>query len=239
MLERNALKTERDSPLPTDYPHSVEEDQIKPETFLFIKTDLRLVVNLQQCVKAQQSQAYAKKVKLSNLKEMAKTVAYVQEHGFNTQEDLLTALSETQTQAHDVRKSLRSTEQQLKKINEQIHYTGQYLANKNIYSQYLKSKNKRQFRQEHSSEIALYESARKILKGNSSGNKLPSMKILKAEKERLSALKNSQYEAYQNLQRYQKELKTVCANVDMILDNGHSRQPEQQISQDDIFQTPL
>ena len=46
------------------------------------------------------------------------------------------------------------------------------------------------------------------------------MKTLQAEKEKLSVLKDSQYETYQNLQCYQKELKTVCANVDMIL--GHS-----------------
>ena len=34
---------------------------------LFIKSDLRLVVDLQTCVKAQQSRAYAQKVKISNL----------------------------------------------------------------------------------------------------------------------------------------------------------------------------
>lgn len=43
------------------------------------------------------------------------------------------------------------------------------------------------------------------------------MKTLKAEKEKLTALKNTQYEAYQNLRGYQNELKTVCTNVDMIL----------------------
>ena len=232
MLERNARQSEKNKPLPNEYQHSAEEKQTAPETFVFIKTDLRLVVDLQQCVKAQQSQAYARKVKLSNLKEMAKTVAYVQEHGYATQEDLLTAFSEVQTQTNDIRKSLRNTEQQLKKINEQIHYTGQYLANKSIYSQYLKSKNKKRFRQEHSSEITLYETARKVLKETSGNDKLPSMKMLKAEKEKLSVLKTSQYEAYQNLQSYQKELKTVCANVDMILRNEHHPQLKLQVDKD-------
>ena len=46
-------------------------------SFLFIKSDLRLVTDLQHCIKAQQSQAYTQKVKLSNLKMMAQTVAYV------------------------------------------------------------------------------------------------------------------------------------------------------------------
>lgn len=55
---------------------------------LFIKSDLRLVVDLQTCVKAQQNRAYAQKVKLSNLQEMAKTIAYIQEHEYDTREIL-------------------------------------------------------------------------------------------------------------------------------------------------------
>lgn len=202
------------------------------EPLLFIKTDLRLVIDLQQCVKAQQSRAYAHRVKLTNLKQMAKTIAYVQEHGFDTRQDLSAALDDAGTQTGEMRKALRSTEQRIKEINEQIHYTGQYLANKNTYSQYLKSRNKKHFRQEHQTEITLYETARKSLKERSGTDKLPSIKSLKEEKEKLSRLKDSQYAAYKNLREYQKELKTVCSNVDMILENSHSQQMIQQKSQD-------
>lgn len=59
-----------------------------PMVILFIKSDLRLVVDLQTCVKAQQSRAYAQKVKISNLQQMARTVAYVQEHGYDSYEKL-------------------------------------------------------------------------------------------------------------------------------------------------------
>ena len=211
----------------TSGPHdSKAESEAEIPAFIFIKSDLRLVVDLQQCVKAQQNHAYAQKVKLSNLQQMAKTVAYVQEHGYDTQDSLQTAFSEAQSQTADMRKALRSTEQKLKEVNEQIHYTGQYLANKSIYSQFLKSKNKKSFRQEHQTEITLYETARKILKEQSNDGKLPSMKALKAEKEKLAALKSSQYKAYQNLRGYEKELKTVCTNVDVILGKSHSRQSE-------------
>lgn len=241
LLEENAERKKSNSipepPSPDNHisdnrTSAQEPGQPEMSTFIFIKSDLRLVIDLQQCVKAQQSQAYTRQVKLSNLQQMAKTVAYVQEHGYDTQDDLLTAFSEAQTQTSDMRKALRSTEQRLKEINEQIHYTGQYLANKSVYSQYLKSKNKKKFRQEHQSEITLYETARKILKERSDGEKLPSMKILKAEKEKLAALKKSQYEIYQNLRGYQNELKTVCSNVDMILGKDHAKQHEPEKNQD-------
>lgn len=90
-----------------------------------------------------------------------------------------------------MRKALRSTEQQLREIREQIHYTGQYLANKSVYGEYPKSKNKKKFRQEHQSEITLYETARKILKEKSGGGNLPTLKVLKEKEAELSALKES------------------------------------------------
>lgn len=221
LFERNA-----DHQISSDPSIANSEEKTEIPVFVFIKSDLRLVVDLQQCVKAQQNQAYAQKVKLSNLQQMAKTVAYIQEHGYDTLDDLQAAFSESQSQTADIRKALRSTEQNLKEINEQIHYTGKYLENKSVYSRFLKSKNKKQFRQEHQAEITLYETARKILKERANGEKLPSMKYLKSEKEKLTVLRNSQHEAYQNLYRYEKELKTVCTNVDTILGKDHSRHPQ-------------
>lgn len=199
--------------------------------FIFIKSDLRLVRDLQTCVKAQESPAYARRVKLTNLQQMAKTVAYIQEHGYDSGEALSDAFSQAQSQTSDMRKALRSTEEKLKEVNQQIHYTGQYLANKSMYKQYLVSRNKKQFRQEHGAEIALYEAARKFLKDSAGGGKLPSIKLLKEEKAKLTELKNRQYGTYQNLQGYEKELKTVKTNVEMILGKGQDRQePERETS---------
>ena len=53
---------------------------MEPYFLLPFKSDLRLVVDLQDNVTARQSHAYAQKVKISNLQQMAKTIAYVQEH---------------------------------------------------------------------------------------------------------------------------------------------------------------
>lgn len=188
-----------------------------PHTFLFIKSDLRLVTDLQHCIKAQQSQAYAQKVKLSNLKMMAQTVAYIQEHGFQSKADLDTALSDASAQSTDARNTLKSTENTLKNVNEQIHYTGQYLANKSIYSDYRKSRNKEKFYDDHRAELTLYESALRILKEKSQGNKLPTLKMLREEKNRLTELQTMQREDFNARREHERELRTVCSNVDIIL----------------------
>ena len=198
-----------------------------PVPFIFIKSDLRLVIDLQTCIKAQQSEAYAQKVKLSNLKQMAQTVAYIQEHGYDSLEDFHTALDQASDQASAARKSLKDTEQQLKDVNEQIHFTGQYLAYKNVYADYRKSRNKNKFYEEHRAELSLYDTALRTLKEKSAGNKLPSMKALYAEKDQLIELQDSQREDFSNRRDYERELRTVSANIDMIL--GKNREQEQQI----------
>ena len=198
-----------------------------PVPFIFIKSDLRLVIDLQTCIKAQQSEAYAQKVKLSNLKQMAQTLAYIQEHGYNSLEDFHTALDQASDQASAARKSLKDTDQQLKDVNEQIHFTGQYLAYKNVYADYRKSRNKDKFYEEHRAELSLYDTALRTLKEKSAGNKLPSMKALYAEKDRLIELRDTQREDFSNRRNYERELRAVSSNIDMIL--GKSHEQEQQI----------
>ncbi|RGF21894.1 rlx protein [Firmicutes bacterium AM10-47] len=201
-----------------------------PVPFIFIKSDLRLVIDLQTCIKAQQSEAYAQKIKLSNLKQMAQTLAYIQEHGYNSLEDFHTALDQASDQTSAARKSLKDTEQQLKNVNEQIHFTGQYLAYKNVYADYRKSRNKDKFYEEHRAELSLYDTALRTLKEKSVGNKLPSMKALYAEKDRLIELRDMQREDFSNRRDYERELRTVSANIDMIL--GKSHEQEQQIEKE-------
>ena len=203
-----------------------------PHTFLFIKSDLRLVTDLQHCIKAQQSQAYAQKVKLSNLKMMAQTVAYVQEHGFQSKADLDTALSDASAQSTDARNTLKSTENTLKNVNEQIHYTGQYLANKSIYSDYRKSRNKEKFYGDHRAELTLYESALRILKEKSQGNKLPTLKMLREEKNRLTELQTMQREDFNARREHERELRTVCSNVDIILGTSQAQNRQREHTQE-------
>ena len=202
---------------------SSDSSQI-PVPFIFIKSDLRLVIDLQTCIKAQQSEAYAQKVKLTNLKQMAQTVAYIQEHGYDTRADFNTALTNAESQTSLARKKMKDTEQQLKNVNEQIHFTGQYLAYKDLYAQYRKSHNRNKFYEEHKAELSLYETALRVLKEKSNGQKLPSMKSLYQEKDRLTELREVQRSDFYSHRDQERELKTVDANIDMIL----GKKPEQE-----------
>ena len=202
-----------------------------PVAILFVRSDLRLVVDLQTNIKAQQSAAYAQKVKITNLKEMAKTVCYIQEHGYDTRDNLTATLDDITAKLTDARKTLRGTENRIKELNEQIHYVGQYQARKSVQTQFLKSRNKKKFRQEHRTDLDLYNEGVKYIKEHFDG-KVPSLKSLKAERDQLLQMKDAQYGTYRYFQDYQKELRTLCSNVDAILGKDRSREQTKEKSRD-------
>ena len=193
-----------------------------PVAILYVRSHLRLVVDLQANIKAQQSAAYARKVKLSNLKEMARTVVYVQEHGYDTREDLLRCQTEVSGKLDAASSSLREADAKLKEINERIHYTGQYYACRPTQSEFLKSRNKKKFREEHRAELDLYNEAVRYFKENASG-KVPAIKPLKAEKEQLQQLIKRQKKLLSSLRQEQKELQTASSNIDAILGDASTQ----------------
>ena len=187
-----------------------------PVAILYVRSHLRLVTDLQTCIKAQQSQAYARKVKLSNLKEMAKTVVYIQEHGYDTQDALTATRDEARHRFAAAEKALVQTDAQIRLINEQIHYAGQYLATRQVQGIFLKAANKKQFRAAHLDELEKYNAARKYFKEHRDGS-IPSLKELKEERAKLQAQRKQQSTEREYYYAYQKELDTACSNVEAIL----------------------
>ena len=216
--------------------HSPETDYRKdPLAIFYYRTQLRLVVDLQTNVKAMQSEAYAQKVKITNLQQMANTLIYIQEHGYDTRKDLSTVTSEAREKLTEAYNKRRELSEKMKVLNSQIHYTGQYFASKSTYAELLKSDNKKNFRNEHISEITAYEEARDWLKNYYPDGKMLSLKSLKERKRKLQESIDSEKSVIHIYKNHCKELETVSANVDAILkrqametEKIHSRTTEHQ-----------
>ena len=101
---------------------------------------------------------------------------------------------------------------------------GQYLSTKATYKEFLQAGNKKLYRSAHQDEIARYEEAVQFLKRNSTDGTIPTMKNLRAEKEKLFSARAAQYESYTYFKDYYHELQTACRNVDMILESEHTQQ---------------
>ena len=208
--------------------------QADPITILYIRSKLRLVTDLQTCVKAQQNQAYAHKVKLTNLKQMAETIVYVQEHGYDTRDDLQNQYKEILSKGQRAKSALNAVSAELKVTNMQLKHLGRYYANRRIHNQMTKSLNKKKFRQQHQKELAAYKESKDWLEGQFPDGTFPTVKELQIKKDALEnrkAMLQSNYEYYRD---YEKDLKTVTFNVDEILgfdtERHSSKQREELLS---------
>ena len=202
-------------------------DEIKLPPILNVKSNLKLVVDLQTSVKkylqtsipvtgTASNTSYARRIRLSNLKKMADTVAFAQEHGYNSLDDVAAALSASLVELRQTRKQLDSIREDLRSVNERIHYTGQYLATKNVYKEYLKSRNKSAFRNEHYGDIVRYEGAREYLKSHYGDGRHKSLKALKSEKTHLQFVQNHTYIRLYTKRKSYLEVLDMQKNIEAI-----------------------
>lgn len=191
--------------------------QVDPIAILYIRSNLRLVTDLQTCVKAQQSQAYAHKVKLTNLKQMAETIVYVQEHGYDTRDNLQKQYKDILSKGQSAKSALNAVSAELKVTNIQLKHLGSYYANRRIHNQMTKALNKKKFRQEHAKELAIYKESKEWLEGQFPDGTFPTVKELQIKKEALENRKATLQSNYDYYRDYEKDLKTVTFNVDEIL----------------------
>ena len=199
-------------------------------SILIPNASIRLIIDLKNCIKAQENGYYARKVKVTNLQQAARTIAFLQENKIETREELMDLFSSVESDMQNQHSALLAVESRLKTVNQMIRLTGQYYAHKDVYGQFLHAKNKLQFHQEHETEILLYEAARKELRALSGGDRLPGMKKLKEEKATLTERKNSLYEDYSFSRSRCHQLQTVVSNVDSIL-YGQEMPPVQHLHQ--------
>ena len=205
----------------TEYDPSYDYDA-DPVAILYIRTNLRLVIDLQTCIRTQLNEAYAEEVELANLLEMSRTVAYIQEQGIGSREELDEKCRELSDMADKAKVELDDIDHQLKKTNEQIHFAGRYYASRLVHNDFLKSWNKGRFRSRHREELAQYDEAVSFFKDKNDGA-IPSMKDLKEKKENLVKLREERKEAYWGVNNYHKDLQTAVQNVEMILGPGSEK----------------
>ena len=184
---------------------------------LTMPSDLRLVVDLQTCVKAQRSLAYARKVTISNIQTMARTVSWLQRNHFGSLQELEEKKAEFDQDYRDASAALRETESRLKETNAAIHHLGSYLSRKKVYTQFLNAPDKAAFRAAHATDIDRYEESARWLKEHYGEDGFPRMDALKAVKAELQTERDRQKEDLKPLLKVRRTFQTMDTNVRAIL----------------------
>ena len=92
----------------------------------------------------------------------------------------------------------------------------------------MKGKDKSVFRAKHEAELVIFEAAKTTLLAMQGDQKLPSLKALQAEQQRLIDEQQRLYDERARLKKEMKQIDTIKANVDMLLRIGDEQEQTQQ-----------
>lgn len=177
---------------------------------------ISLLIDIQNNIKAQQSAGYARWAKLENLKQAAKTINFLTEHGIEQYAELESKVMEISAANDEAAASLKDVEHRLGNMAVLIKNLTTYKQLRPVVLEYRKAKDKAAFRREHESQLILYEAAAKAIK-NAGITRLPDLAALKAEYRELDKQKARLYEQYGEVKRELKEYGIIKQNVDSIL----------------------
>lgn len=208
---------------PITFDHSGQKSRVA-ETVLAGTEGIGRIIDQENNEKVQASAGYAYWAKLHNLQEQAKTFNYLSENGLLDGAKLdrdMTAAKEAYQQSHA---ELKATEERLKQVNRQLRLLGQYYKTKAVYREYAKTGKQKDFYEEHSAELELFEAASRELREIFEEEKLPTIQALKQEKSELSKKKETQHETFKTLRSQWMELSKLVRNRDSLMQNMQTEQ---------------
>ena len=154
--------------------------------------------------------------KLQKLKEGAKTLNYLAEHGIDSYEALGNRLEELNAAVADSLASIKAVEARIAELNLIAKYAATYRKCRPVYTRYRKSDDKEKFLRGHESKIILFEAAARELKRLGAAP-LPAVEKLEAELKELTVRKGTLYAQYTAAKRQAKEYDTIKRNLDILL----------------------
>ena len=182
------------------------------------RTAPNLLLDIQAKMQQARSPGYERWASVFNLKEMAKTLNYLQGHGLLKYADLEAACDAAVQKYHDISDRTKANSERMKEISELQKHIGTYGKTREIYAQYRKLPPKKQaeFYAQHASAITSCEAAKRFFDGLGL-KKLPSIQSLKQEYAALLAENKKLYPDQKKAKTEMMELLTAKHNTSRIL----------------------
>ena len=178
---------------------------------------ISLIGDIQVRIRLIDSKGYEYKAKLTILKEAARTLNYLTENNLLQYADLEKKAEDVHGSYDRTGKELKDVEARLREVQPLIKNISNYQRLKPVYDAFQKSKDKPGFKAKHESELVIFEAARSTLIAMQGDEKLPSLKSLQAEQQRLLEEQQRLYDERAKLKKEVKQIETIKSNVDTFL----------------------
>ena len=178
---------------------------------------ISLIGDIQDRIRLIDSKGYEHKAKLTILKEAARTLNYLTENNLLQYADLEKKVEDVHSSYDRTGKELKDVEARLREGQPLIKNISNYQRLKPVYDAFQKAKDKPGFKAKHEAELVIFEAARSTLLAMQGDEKLPSLKTLQTEQQRLLDEQQRLYDERAKLKKEAKQIETIKSNVDTFL----------------------
>lgn len=178
---------------------------------------ISLIGDIQERIRLIDSKGYEYKAKLTILKEAAQTLNYLTENNLLQYADLEKKVEDVHSSYDRTGKELKGVEARLREVQPLIKNISNYQRLKPVYDAFQKAKDKPGFKAKHEAELVIFEAARSTLLAMQGDEKLPSLKTLQAEQQRLLDEQQRLYDERAKLKKEVRQIETIKSNVDTFL----------------------
>lgn len=178
---------------------------------------ISLIGDIQERIRLIDSKGYEYKAKLTILKEAARTLNYLTENNLLQYADLEKKVEDVHSSYDRTGKELKGVEARLREVQPLIKNISNYQRLKPVYDAFQKTTDKPGFKAKHEAELVIFEAARSTLLAMQGDEKLPSLKTLQAQQQRLLDEQQRLYDERAKLKKEVKQIETIKSNVDTFL----------------------
>ncbi len=186
-----------------------------------------MLVDIQAIIAKGKGPGYERWAKVHNIKQIAQTLLFLEEHGIRDYEELAEKAKSAADVFNAITERQKTLETRLNEISELKKHIINYSKTKDVYVEYRKHGYSKQFFEEHREEITLHKAAKEAF--SKVDGKIPKIKELNEEYAQVLAEKKKTYAEYRLAKQEMKEYQTAKYNIEQFLNKEEQeRQAEKQ-----------
>ena len=179
------------------------------------RNGFQLLVDIQAKLAEGKGGGYERWAKKHNLKEMSKTLLFLQEQKISSADELKELADAALSHYHELGDSIKASENRLAEIAVLKAHITNYAKTRPVYDAYRKTGYSKRFLETHRTEITLHKAAKAAF-DEANLKKLPKVKELDAEYSKLLTEKKVRYPDYRKAKEEMQELLRAKRNVEMF-----------------------
>lgn len=202
------------------------------------KEELSFLIDVRAKMQEGKGAGYARWAKVFNLKQMAKAMMFMEEHGIKSYAELKEKADGISEKCDALLESVKADEARMSEVSVLRKHLINYAKTKDVFAAYKASGYNREFYEAHRDMLALRSAAKKAFdaykKENGSDKKLPRISELNAEYAMLLERKKSSYAEYRKTKSEMQDWLVAQKIVQEIL--KEDEQKKEQLHEQEVWQ---